>query len=700
MVSERICVGKKDLILETGKIAKQADGAVLVQYGETVVMAAVVASTGVREGTDFFPLTVDYRERASASGKFPGGYFKREGRPTEKEILTCRLVDRPIRPLFPDGFFNEVQVSIIVLSADAENDPDVLSIVAASAALHISSLPFKEPVGAVRVGLVNDQLIINPTYEEITNSDLDLVVAGTASAIIMVEGRANQISEEKILEALKFGHDAIKEITKTIEKLRENAGKSKIEPAIHSIDQDAFKKISSMVDGKLKEVIQIPEKRKREEAKKSLLAQVKESILQEDPEADTASVSSIFEEIEKKKMRRMIVDDGVRNDGRTSKQIRPITCDLNVLPRTHGSALFTRGETQALVIATLGTSKDEQKMEGYEGETYKRFMLHYNFPSFSVGEVRPSRGPGRREIGHGALAERALLYIIPNEEKFPYTVRIVSDITESNGSSSMATVCGGTLAMMDAGVPITAPVAGIAMGLIQEEDKTVILSDILGSEDHLGDMDFKVAGTEDGITAFQMDVKIGGIDNETLTKALDQAKEGRLHILNIMKKAIDKPRENLSEFAPKIKTIFIPTEKIGLVIGPSGKNIKRIIEETGASIDIEDDGRVMISGSTSEGVNRATQIIEEMTQDVEIGKIYQGTVKNILDFGCFVEVLPGKEGLVHISQLADHRVNKVDDVVKIGDQIKVKVLEIDSRGRINLSRKAVLASESSLHNED
>ncbi|MBI1869952.1 MAG: polyribonucleotide nucleotidyltransferase [Chlamydiae bacterium] len=688
---EETTIGNKKIIIESGKMAKQADGAVTVQLGETVVLVTAVASSSVREGTDFFPLTVDYRERLAAAGKFPGGYIKREGRQTEKEILTARLTDRPLRPLFPDGFLNEVQIMAQVLSADDDNDPDILSIIGASAALHLSDIPFSGPVGAVRVGLKKGHWIINPTYSELKESELDLVVAGTEKAILMVEGSAHEISESQMVEALQAGHAEIKKLVRLQNTLRKNGGKAKQEFSLFQVDPAVLEAMKKYLSGKIEGGLVVPEKGKREETLAHLYDEVKEVLTAQFPETPELMFKEAFAQIEKSKVRRMIVEKGIRNDGRNSKNIRPIACEVGLLPRTHGSALFTRGETQALAVATLGTPDDAQKMEGFEGETSKSFMLHYNFPPFSVGEVKPVRGPGRREIGHGALAERSLLAVLPPASDFPYTIRIISDVLESNGSSSMATVCGGTLSLMDAGVPITAPVAGVAMGLILEPDKSVVLTDILGSEDHLGDMDFKVAGTRKGITGFQMDLKIEGLEEPILKQALEEARIARFHVLEMMAKAISQPRGSISEHAPRIVAIKINPEKIGLLIGPGGKTIKKIIEETQTEINIEDDGTVSIASSKSERVKLAIEKIEGLTADVEIGKIYKGRVKNILDFGAFVEVLPGKEGLVHISQLADHRVQKVEDILKVGDTVMVKVTEIDERGRINLSRKAALA---------
>ncbi len=684
-------IGSKQIIIETGRMARQAHGAVTVQMGGTIVFVAACVSSEVKEGTDFFPLTVDYRERMAAAGRFPGGYIKREGRPTEKEILTSRLTDRPIRPLFPEGFFNEVQIMAQVISADEDNDPDVLSIIAASAALHISNIPFLGPVGGVRMGLKEGRWVVNPTYAELPESDLDLVIAGTEKAILMVEGSARELSEAQMLEALRLGHDEIKKIVKAQNTLREKCGKPKQTFDLFKIDEKFSAAMNTFLSGKMDKALVISGKAAREEGLGKLYDEMKETLSTQFPEIPEMMYKEGFAQIERHKLRRMIVDKGIRNDGRGVKDIRPISSEVGILPRTHGSALFTRGETQCLATATLGTVDDAQKYEGFEGETSKSFMLHYNFPAYSVGEVKPSRGPGRREIGHGALAERSLLAVLPKQEDFPYTIRIISDIMESNGSSSMASVCGGALSMMDAGVPIKAPVAGIAMGLIKEEDKTVVLTDILGSEDHLGDMDFKVAGTKNGITGFQMDLKIEGIDQSLFKTALEDARVARLHVLSVMQQALGTHRSDLSEFAPRIVTIHINPEKIGLVIGPGGKTIKKIIEETQTEINIQDDGSVAIASSRQDRVKAAIEKIQELTAEVEVGKIYKGTVKNIVEFGAFVEVMPGKEGLVHISQLADYRVKKVDEILKLGDEVMVKVTEIDDRGRVNLSRKAALA---------
>ena len=687
MYSKEIEIEGKKLVIETGKIAKQADGAVTVRYGDTMILATVVAADSVRENADFFPLTVDYREKVSAAGRIPGGYIKREGRPTEKEILTCRLIDRPIRPLFPDGFYNEVQVMSSVLSADGENDPDVLAMIGASAALAVSDIPFEKPIGAARVGMIDGEYVINPTLTQLEDSTMNIVVAGTKEGICMVEGESHNISETTLLEAIYFAHGYIKQFVDLQIELKDVCGKEKrdVSAQLVKVDETLYAEVSNLVNSKIEEVINIPQKLKRQDALGVLKGEVIEAIVEKYEEAYTElQIKQAFTKVEKSTIRKMILEKGVRSDGRGFKDIRPIACEVGLLPRTHGSALFTRGETQSLVMTTLGSPGDEQRYEGLAGELAKTFMLHYNFPPFSVGECRPVRGPGRREIGHGFLAERALSYIMPDSDKFPYIVRIVSDILESNGSSSMASVCGGTLSLMDAGVPIKAPVAGIAMGLVVDGDNVVILSDILGSEDGAGDMDFKVAGTEEGITAFQMDLKIDGITNEIMEKAVYQAREGRMHILNEMSKAISQPREDVSEYAPRIVTLQIDQDKIGALIGPGGKNVKRIIEETKVTINIEDDGKVHIASNDKDSIEAAIKQVELLTAEAEVGKDYEGTVKTIQDFGAFVEILPGKEGLIHISRLSETRIGSPREVVSEGDKVNVRVFEIDDRGRINL----------------
>jgi len=683
----------KILSLETGRVAREAGGAVIVRLGDTMVLATATASELPKESVDFFPLTVDFEEKLYAAGKIPGGFFKREGRPTEKAILTSRLVDRPIRPLFPENFRNEVQIVVTPLSVDQENAPDVLGMIGASTALTISEIPFMGPAGAARVGLVEGKLILNPSSEQMEKSELDIVVAGTKDAVMMVEAGADEVSEEKILEAIELAHRRIKDIIKLQEELAKLAGKPKMQVKLYEPNPDIEKYVKDFASKRIAGALEITDKDKQSDELKKIEQDTIESIKDEKLAALVKErrfdVKAVIKSIEKKIVRDMILNKNVRPDGRKLDEIRPITCEVGLLPRAHGSAIFTRGTTQAMTVATLGSVGEEQRIEGLEPEeSKKRYMHHYNFPSYSVGEVRPLRGPGRREIGHGALAERALLPVLPTEDKFPYTIRLVSEILMSNGSTSMAATCGSTLALMDAGIPITSPVSGIAMGLIKEGDKVAILSDIQGIEDFLGDMDFKVAGTSKGITAIQMDIKIKGISIEIMTKALEKADQGRAFILKKMQESIASPRKELSQFAPRVITLSVPVDKIGMVIGPGGKNIKRIIEETGVQVDIEDDGRVFITGADAEGAKEAQRIIEAMTAEAKVGEVYTGKVTRIMNFGAFVEILPGKEGLVHISQLADRRVAKVEDVVKVGDTIKVKVVEIDDMGRVNLSKKA------------
>ncbi|HSG06144.1 MAG TPA: polyribonucleotide nucleotidyltransferase, partial [Nitrospiria bacterium] len=616
----------------------------------------------------------------------PGGFFKREGRPTEKEILTCRLIDRPLRPLFPKGYYFNTQIISNVLSADQNNVSDILAIISASAALAISDIPLLTPIAAVRMGRVDGAFVVNPDYEQIESSELNMVVAGTEEAVMMVEGGADELSEALMLEAMTLAHEEIRKIIRVINELREAVGKPKREVIAKTRDTELQKTVEEKSIQAIKEAVSIPDKSARQEKLDDVLKKLIEEI--NNPEEDrSGDITEIFHEIEKSTVRQMIASDGVRADGRKPEDIRPITCEVGVLPRTHGSGLFTRGETQGLVVATLGTGDDEQRVDALEGESRKSFMLHYNFPPFSVGEARPMRGPGRREIGHGALAERAIRPVLPSRDDFPYTLRIVSEILESNGSSSMATVCGSTLALLDAGVHIKAPVAGIAMGLIKEENKTVILSDILGLEDHLGDMDFKVTGTRKGVTALQMDMKIAGITRELLEQALEQARAGRMHILDRMAATIETPREELSSWAPRIFSIRIKKDRIGEVIGPGGKVVRGIIEKTGVKIDIQDDGTILIASADGASAQQAIDMINKITEEVEVGKIYQGKVVKIMDFGAFVEILPGTDGLVHISQLAEHRVSRVQDEVSEGDEIPVKVLEVDKQGKIRLSRK-------------
>ena len=677
------------LTLETGRIAKQADGAIWATYGDTVILATAVASQNAKPGVDFLPLTVDYQEKTYAAGKIPGGYFKREGRPSEREVLTSRLIDRPLRPLFPEGYYFETQVITSVLSADKTGVSDVIAITAASAALAISSIPFNGPIAGVKIGRVNGQFVVNPDLETLETSDLHLVVAGTADAVMMVEAGANELPEATMLEAIELAHSEIKKIVAKIEELRTLAGKPKRVVKQEAIDAALSEQVRKLVAGPIREAILIPNKSARQERLDQVLAETLVALKSDEPNRDR-HVKIIFHGLEYTEVRNMILEKRVRADGRGPSDIRPITCEVSVLPRAHGSAVFTRGETQSLAVVTLGTTDDEQRIDALEGEYMRTFMLHYNFPPFSVGEARPLRSPGRREVGHGALAERALKSIMPGKDKFPYTVRIVSEILESNGSSSMATVCGGTLALLDAGVPIKEPVAGIAMGLIKEGNQVLVLSDILGLEDHLGDMDFKVTGTKNGVTALQMDIKIGGITSDLMREALAQAKAGRLHILGCMAQALTAPRTKLSAFAPRIFPMKIKQDKIRDVIGPGGKMIRSIIAETGVKINVEDTGDVTIASSDEASAQKAIDMIKRLTEEVEIGKIYQGTVRKIMDFGAFVEVLPGTDGLVHISQLAHHRVKAVTDEVREGDQIMVKVLEIDKQGKIRLSRKEAM----------
>jgi polyribonucleotide nucleotidyltransferase len=681
-------INDRTLTIETGHLARQASGSVLVRLGDTVVLAAACMSDP-RGDQDFFPLTVDYREKAYAAGKIPGGFFKREGRPTEKEILSSRLIDRPVRPMFPDGFFNEIQVLLSVLSSDQENDSDVLGIIAASAALAISDIPFNTSIAGVRVAKIAGQLVAFPTISQLDANEINIVVAGSSVAINMVEGGSKEVSEDDMLEALDFAHEWIKKVVTVIDDLKAKVGKPKAEFTPPLIDPDLLNDVTEMATTRVKDANRTPDKHDRQEKLSQLTEEIQQQLAEKYPEMEKV-MSSIIHEIERVDMREMILHEGKRIDGRGYEDIRQIECLVGVLPRPHGSGLFTRGQTQAIVATTLGTKMDEQKIDDILGESFKSFMLHYNFPPFATGEVKPMRGPGRREIGHGALAERALEQVIPAETNFPYTIRIVSDVLESNGSSSMATVCGSSLSLMDAGVPIKAPVAGIAMGLIMEGDKYAVLTDILGAEDHLGDMDFKVAGTRDGITAFQMDVKTTGINTKIMKVALDQAYKARLHILDKMAEAIDKPRAELSPYAPRIIFMKIKIEKIGEVIGPGGKNIRRIIEETGAKIDIEDDGTVLIASVDQLAGESAKRMIEEMTEEAEIGKIYNGTVRRTTNFGAFIEIIPGTDGMVHISELENYRVNRVEDVVRVGDKVTVKVIDIDPEGKIRLSRKAVL----------
>ncbi len=686
-------IGGRDLTIETGKVAKQADGAVTVRYGDTMILATVCASREPVEGRDFLPLSVEYREKSYAAGKIPGGFFKREGRPSEKEVLTCRIIDRPIRPMFPEGYRNDIQVIIFVLSHDKENDPDFLSLIGTAAALAISDIPFDSILAGVRVGRIDGELVINPTISRMEESEINIMVAGTADSITMVEGGAFEVSESDLVEAMQFGHEYVRKIVAKIDELKEKCGKEKRKFTPPEKNKELIAKIDELLGDRLKEMNNIAAKDERSDAKYALTDEIRKALEEEYPD-DMKAVKEHIHEGDYAEMRRKIVEDSRRLDGRPFDEVRPITGEISVLPRTHGSALFTRGQTQALATVTLGTKIDEQRLDELEGDSTKSYMLHYNFPPFSVGEVRPIRGVGRREVGHGALAERALNPVIPMGDIFPYTIRIVSDILESNGSSSMASVCGGSLAMMDAGIPIKAPVAGIAMGLIKEEDKTIVLTDILGDEDHFGDMDFKVTGTAEGVTAIQMDIKIKGVDLEIMRMALEKARTARMHILSEMARVIDKPRSDLSQYAPRIITIKINPEKIGDVIGPGGKIIRAIVEETGAKIDIEDDGTVLIASVEAEAGEAARERVLAIVEEPEIGKDYVGTVRRVTDFGAFVEILPGTDGLVHISELAHERVNRVEDVLRVGDTVNVKCINIDHEGKVRLSRKALLPGTS------
>ncbi len=710
VVTKEFEIGGRTLTIETGRFAKQADGSVMVRYGDTMVLATVVANKEEKEGMDYFPLQVEYREKTAAAGKIPGGYFKREGRPSEKEILSSRLIDRPIRPLFPEGFRCETQVMLTVFSADQENDSDILGAIGASAALTISDIPFDGPMAEVRVGRVDGQWIINPTFQQLEKSDMDVSVAGTKTSINMVEGEAKEISEQVMLEALRFAHDHIKQLCDLQLELQKQVGKSKRDVPVNPLKKSLHDLLSKISREEIRTITnKVLMKEERSKANEEMRERAFEALAGKLGSLDTVSagigkiedaaafmesnkklILEVLHDIEYEEMRHMILKDGKRLDGRGVTDIRPIVCEVSLLPRAHGSALFQRGETQSLTSTTLGTKMDEQTIDGLLPETSKRFMLHYNFPPYSVGEVGRLGSTGRREIGHGNLAERSLKTMLPPEAEFPYTIRIVSDILESNGSSSMATVCAGSLALMDAGVPLKKPVAGIAMGLIKEDSRTAILSDILGNEDHLGDMDFKVAGTKDGITAFQMDIKIQGIPFEVFEKALAQARDGRMHILNIMMQAMSEPRKELSKYAPRLTTLKIPTDMIGAVIGPGGKMIRQIVKDSGAEVNIEDDGTIIIASVSAEGSEKAFQMISKIIEIPEVGKVYHGRVTRVMDFGVFVEFLPGKEGLVHISHLDMSRVNKVTDVANVGDEFDVKLIKKDEEGRYNLSKKALM----------
>lgn len=698
--SVEVALGAQTLRLSTGKYAKQAHGAVMVQLGDTVVLVAVTEGRAAPE-PDFFPLTVDYRERTYAAGKFPGGFIKREGRPSNREILTARLIDRPIRPLFPEDYFNEVQVMITVLSADEQNDPDIVSMIGASAALHVSNCPFLHPTGSVRVGRVDGELVLNPTYEQLESSDLDLIISGTKTAITMIEGFAREMDEDDMVEAILFGHSHIVTIVDTIDTLRKDAGmpdkdipEAEANPVFSEILEKYFDdfKTAKLTEGKLERAAKVEE----------VVKTIRENYQPaegEEPKYSGHQVEHAIHDLEARVVRDSILE-GKRIDGRTPTDIRPIWCEVDMLPRPHGSAVFQRGETQALVITTLGTVGDEQRVETLVDEVNKKFMLDYNFPSYSVGECRPIRGPGRREIGHGALAERSLKAVIPDPSEFPYTIRVVSEILESNGSSSMASICGGTLSMMDAGVPLKQPVAGISIGLVKEPDRFILLTDIMGDEDHFGDMDFKVAGTARGITGIQLDLKIDGIEEEIIRETLNQAREARREILKQMLGTLRQPRSEPPGDAPRLVKIKINPEKIGLLIGPGGKTIKAIQEATGAKLDIDDDGTVTIACADGEGAEMARAKVEAMTEEVRVGRIYEGTVKTIKDFGAFIEIAPGREGLCHISELDVAYVNRADEVVKLGETVRVKVIAVDEHDRVKLSRRALMEDEGGEGSDD
>lgn len=690
MHSYSIELGGRTLTMEIGKIAKQANGAVLVRYGDTAVVVAATGTKTPREGVDFFPLTVDFEEKMYAVGKIPGGFIKREGRPAETAILTSRLIDRPIRPMFPEGYHNDVQIVATAVSVDPDNAPDIPAMIGASCALSISDIPFEGPIAGVRVGMIDGQYIINPTIEQAKVSRLNLAVAGTKDAILMVEAGAKEISEDEMLDAIWFGHEEIKKLVEWQEKIMAEVGQPKMEVPVYEPPAELAAEIEAYGAEQLKAALMDANKLEREENVARIKAEIADAFMEKYPD-NAKDVAYITQKLVKKIVRRTISVDKIRPDGRALDEVRPVTCEVGLLARPHGSALFTRGQTQILNVLALAPLSEAQTLDGLGVELTKRYIHHYNFPPYSVGETKPLRSPGRREIGHGALAERALLPVIPSEEEFPYAIRLVSETLESNGSSSMGSVCASTLSLMDAGVPIKAPVAGVAMGLVKDGDYFTILTDIQGLEDALGDMDFKVAGTKNGITAIQMDIKIDGINKEIFKQALAQAKRGREHIMGIMLDCISEPRKELSKYAPKITTIHVDPEKISKIIGPGGKTIKKIVEETGAKIDIEEDGRVYIAAVNSEEAAKAIDMINGITAEAEVGKVYTGKVTRLMAFGAFVEILPGKEGLVHISQLSTERVNKVEDVVSVGDEIVVKVTEIDQKGRINLSRKAVLA---------
>lgn len=677
------------LTIETGKMARQADGAVVITYGDTKVLCTVVSARKMREGQDFFPLTVNYQEKFYAGGKIPGSFFRRERGTTERETLICRLIDRPMRPLFPKGYMFETQIMPTVISADMINDPDTLSMVAASAAVAVSDIPFEGPIAAVRVGRVEGKLIANPTNEQRTQSDLEIVVSGSKDAVMMVEGEAEFLSEAEMLDAIFFGHDALQPLIAAQSELANLVGNAKREFVVAETDAELKAKVAELAETQIVDAVKIRTKQERYAALADNRTAVQAQLADPYP-GRAGEIGAILGSLEKRVVRQMVTKDRIRIDGRDMTTIRPITCEIGVLPRAHGSALFTRGETQALVATTLGTSSDEQRMDNVQGMEFKKFMLHYNFPPFCVGETSMRLFPGRREIGHGMLAERSAAKILPKHEAFPYTIRIVSDVLESNGSSSMASVCGASLSLMDAGVPVKEPIAGIAMGLIKEGDDVAILSDILGDEDHLGDMDFKVTGSANGVTALQMDIKISGVTKDIMRQALDQARAGRVHILGEMAKAIDKPRSDLSQYAPRITSIKVKSDQVRTVIGSGGKNVRGIIEATGCAIDIQDDGTIHIASADGEAAKRAIKMIRDLTQEAEVGKLYMGTVRKIMEFGAFVEIYPGTDGLVHVSELAKERVKAVTDVINEGDQVLVKCIGIDKQGKIKLSRKEAL----------
>jgi polyribonucleotide nucleotidyltransferase len=689
-------IGSSDLTIETGKLARLADGSVTVRSGETLILVAAVSATSVKEGQDFFPLTVDYREKAAAVGKFPGGYFKREGRPTEKETLTARMTDRPLRPLFPKGYFYDTQVISVLLSADGENDPDILSINGASAALCVSDIPFAGPIGAVRVGRVDGQLVVNPTHTQRQLSDLDLVYVGNENDVVMIEGSADELAEEEFIKALEFAQGFVREIIAMQKELTATAGKPKRNAGLLTVRDDLLEIAYQVAGDRIEAALYTQGKVARSKAVDALSGEVKEAILAKYPDATPFEISQAFDYLQKKAFRVSILDKKVRCDGRGFFDIRPLSAEVGLLPRSHGSALFQRGETQAVALATLASAEEAQMIDAYTGgELTKRFILHYNFPPFSVGETGRVGSTSRREIGHGALAERSIAPVIPAEAAFPYAIRVSSEVMESNGSTSMATVCAGVMALMDAGVPIRKPVAGISVGLVTEYDaeqlkRYTTLTDIIGSEDHFGDMDFKLCGTRDGITGFQLDLKLSGISHAIMVEAIHQARDARMKVLDVMLEAIHAPRKELSQYAPRIETIKIHPDKIGLLIGPGGKTIKGIVAETGAEINIDDDGSVHIYSSSRDSLNRAKEIISGMTKEIEVGESYHGRVVSIKEFGAFIEVLPGKDGLVHISELADFRVKNVEDVVKVGDLVWVKCIGIDEKGRVKLSRKAAM----------